>query len=390
MFTDFFFMLRSNKIPVSITEWMTLMQALNQGYAFSSITAFYYLARSILVKSETFYDQYDQVFYAYFGGIETPESVRDEVLDWLRDPINQLRLTEEEMAQMERLSLEELRKRLEERLREQKERHDGGGRWIGTGGYSPFGNSGSNPTGIRIGGSRGGGMAVQVAAERRFKNYRTDLTLDVRQIKVALKKLRQFSRYGPEDELDLEETINKTSKNGGEIDLAWQKQRKNLVKVLLVMDTGGSMEPYARLCSRLFSAAHASTHFKDFKYFYFHNCVYQDLYKDMATWEAIPTPAVLKNLDSEYKLVMVGDAFMSPYELFQVGGAIDYYYHNETPGLEWLNRLADHFHDAVWLNPMPQSAWGHHTISAIGRIFPMFPMTVDGLDHAVKTLIARR
>jgi hypothetical protein len=383
-------MLRENKIPVSINEWMTLMQALNQGYAFSSISAFYYLARSILVKSEAFYDQYDQVFYAYFGGIETPESVRDEVLNWLNDPINQLRLTEEEMAHLERLSLDELRKKLEERLREESERHDGGGKWIGTGGYSPFGHGGSHPTGIRIGGSGGGGMAVQVAAERRFKNYRTDLTLDVRQIKVALTRLRQFSRYGPEDELDIEQTIDRTGKNGGEIELAWQKQRKNMVKLLLIMDTGGSMEPFARLCSLLFSAAHSSSHFKDSRYFYFHNCIYQDLYKDMANSEMVPTANVLKTLGSEYKLIMVGDAFMSPYELFQVGGAIYYYYNNETPGIEWLKRLADHFHDAVWLNPMPQNTWSHATISAIGRVFPMFPMTLDGLDRAVKALIARR
>ena len=390
MFIDFFYLLRRFKVPVSITEWMTLMKALNAGYAFSSVTAFYYLSRSILVKSETYYDQFDQVFYHYFGGLETPEEIRDQVLDWLNDPINELRLSDEEMKHLERLSLEDLRKKLEERLKEQTERHDGGGKWIGTGGTSPFGHGGSHPSGIRIGGTRGGGMAVQVAAERRFRNYRSDVTLDVRQIKVALKKLRRFSREGPEDELDIEATVDKTCKEGGEIELVWTRERKNMVKVLLVMDSGGSMDPYARLCSRLFSAAHSSSHFKDFQHYYFHNCVYQDIYKDMATMDDVKTASILKNLDSDYKLVLVGDAFMSPSELVHRGGAIDYYYYNEIPGIEWLKRLADHFHHAVWLNPMPTSSWHHPTISAIGRIFPMFPLTLDGLESAVQSLVARR
>jgi uncharacterized protein len=369
---------------------MTLMKALNEGFAFSSTTSFYYLARSILVKSETFFDQYDMAFYNYFGHIETPEEVRKQVLDWLNDPINELRLSDEEIAHLDRLSLEELRKQLEERLREQTEKHDGGGKWVGTGGTSPFGHSGSHPSGIRIGGRRGGGRAVQVAAERRFRNYRTDMTLDVRQIKVALKKLRQFSRVGPEDELNIDETVDKTCKNGGDIELVWTRERKNQVKLLLVMDTGGSMDPYARLVSRLFTAAHSSTHFKDFKYFYFHNCVYQDVFKDMGTMEDYKTASMLKNFDSDYKLVLVGDAFMSPSELIHKGGAIDYYYYNEIPGFEWLKRLADHFHHAIWLNPMPESSWFHPTIRAIARLFPMFPLSLDGLEHSIHELISKR
>ena len=390
MFLDFFFMLRNNKIPVSITEWMVLMKALNHGYAFSSITNFYYLARSILVKSESYYDQYDLVFYHYFGRLDTPEEIREKVLEWLNDPINELRLSEAEMAHLDRLSLEDLRKKLEDRLREQKEAHHGGSKWIGTGGTSPFGHGGSHPSGIRIGGRRGGGMAIQVAAERRYRNYRTDVTLDVRQIKLALKKLRQFSRVGPEDELDIGATIDETCKNGGEIELVWAKQRKNQVKVLLLMDTGGSMEVYANLCSRLFSAAHSSDHFKDFKHYYFHNCVYQDIFEDMATMESFSTATMVKNLDSDYKLIMVGDAFMSPSEIFSKGGAIDYYYYNEAPGIEWLKRLADHFRHTVWLNPMPQSSWFHPTISSIGKIFPMYPLSLDGLEQAVKKLIVKR
>ncbi len=389
MFTDFFFLLRKAKVPVSVTEWMSLMKALNAGYAFNSITGFYYLSRSLLVKSESFYDQFDQAFYHYFGGIETPEAIREKVLDWLNDPINELRLNEEEMAHLERLSLEELRKKLEERLKEQTEKHNGGGKWIGTGGTSPFGHGGSHPTGIRIGGARGGGMAVQVAAERRFRNYRTDLTLDVRQIKVALKKLRSFSRVGPESELDIDATVDKTCRNAGDIELVWTRERKNQVKLLLMMDSGGSMDPYARLCSRLFSAAHSSSHFRDFKHLYFHNCVYQEIYQDMGTMDAVKTAGLLQTMDSDYKLIMVGDAFMSPYELSSRGGAIDYYYYNEVPGLEWLKRLADHFHHAVWLNPMPTSAWHHPTISAIGRLFPMFPLTLEGLERSIRTLISK-
>ncbi len=389
MFSGFFFTLKKHKVPVSITEWITLMEALHRGFANSSLVNFYYLARSILVKSETFYDQYDEAFQEYFQGIETPDEVTEKVMEWLEESIPALDLTPEELAQLEKLDLDELRKKFLERLREQKERHDGGNRWIGTGGRSPFGHHGAHPTGIRVGGSSWGGRAVQIAAKRNFRNYRTDITLDVRQIKVALKKLRQLKNIGPEDELDIEETIDKTCKNAGDIELVWKKSRKNTVKVLLLMDTGGSMTPYAHLVNRLFSAAHSLSHFKDFKYYYFHNCIYEDLYEDMSKPGSIKTANMLKNLDHDYKVILVGDAHMAPSELFQVGGAIDYYYYNETPGIEWLKRIADHFRHSVWLNPISKTFWQHPTIAAISNIFPMFEMTVDGLEEAVKALMAR-
>ncbi|MGD9124544.1 MAG: VWA domain-containing protein [Desulfarculaceae bacterium] len=389
MFLDLFYSLRQLKVPVSVTEWMTLMQALDQGHAHSSLTSFYYLARAVLIKSETFYDQFDQAFAHVFKDAEMPADIRDEILDWLSDPINRLELPEEELAKLKQWDLERLREELEKRLQEQTERHDGGGKWIGTGGTSPFGHSGAHPAGIRIGGPGGGGRAVQIAAARRFRNYRTDITLDVRQIKVALKRLRQFAREGPEDELDLEATIDKTCREAGEIELVFARERKNKVKVLLFMDSGGSMSPYASLVNRLFSAAHQMTHFRSLKSYYFHNCIYQDVFSDIYTSEAEPTSGLIKNLSPDYKVIMVGDAYMAPSELFNVGGAIDYYYHNESTGIEWLKRIGDHFRYCVWLNPMPERAWIHPTIRTISKLFPMFPLTVDGLEQAVQALMVK-
>jgi len=389
MFLNLFYTLRTLKVPVSITEWMTLMQALDQGHAQGSLIDFYHLARAILIKSEAYYDQYDQAFAHVFKDAELPPDIRDEILDWLADPLNRLELDEEELARIKQMDLDELLQELEKRLQEQDERHDGGGRWIGTGGTSPFGHSGANPAGIRIGGPGGGGRAVQIAAARRFKNYRTDVALDVRQMKMALKKLRRFAKEGPEDFLDLDATIDKTCKEGGEIDLVFTRERKNTVRVLLLMDSGGSMNPYARLVDRLFSAAHQMSHFRDLKAYYFHNCVYQDVYKDIYNSEDVPTGSLMRNLSADYKVIFVGDAFMSPSELVSVGGAIDFYYHNDLPGLEWLQRIADHFRYCVWLNPMPDRAWMHPTISTIRKVFPMFPLTLDGLEEAVKALMVR-
>lgn len=389
MFTDFFYTLKKYKVPVSITEWMALMEALDRGFAAGSLTGFYYLSRSLLVKSEAYYDHYDRAFADYFHDIETPDELTQQILDWLKDPINQLNLSQEELAALEHYSLEELRELLEQRLREQDERHDGGGRWIGTGGYSPFGHGGSHPTGIRIGGTGGGGKAIQVASDRRFRNYRTDVTLDVRQIKLAMRRLRHFKNEGPEDELDLDETIDKTCKNGGDIELVFGREKKNMVKLLLLMDSGGSMEPYAHLVNRIFSAAHQAQHFKDFKYYYFHNCVYDVVYKDIYIREAEPTATLIKNIDHDYKVILVGDAHMAPYELFAEGGIIDYYSHNDTTGIEWLKRVADHFRYSVWLNPVHPRMWIHPTIKAIGKLFPMYELTIEGLDEAIKKLMVR-
>ncbi len=388
MFTSFFYTLREQKVPVSITEWMTLMEALSRGYI-SNLDEFYYLARAILIKNEAHFDHYDAAFQHYFKGIETPSEITDQVLEWLKDPVNRMTLTKEERALFDAMDFDELLKELEARLKEQTEQHDGGSRWIGRGGTSPFGHSGYHPSGIRIGGSSQNRRAVQVALERRFRNYRSDLTLDIRQMKVVLKALRELNRIGPEDELDLDKTIDATCKNAGELKFIWHRSRKNSVKVLLLMDVGGSMEPYALLCSQFFSAAHSSSHFKDFQHYYFHNCIYDNLYQDMEQREAVSTEHLLQTLGPEYKVILVGDARMALWELTHQYGAIYYYQRNDIPGIAWLKRLTDHFSHCVWLNPEIPHFWNHPTVIMINKLFPMFEFTLDGLRSAVKKLIAR-
>lgn len=393
MFGDFFYTLRRKGVPVSFTEWMTLMQALNNGYI-SNLEEFYYLARAILVKSETHFDQYDLAFQEYFQGIETPDAIRDEILEWLQDPANVAEIeslfTEEELQALDEMDLDELIKELEKRMEEQTEQHDGGGYWIGRGGTSPFGHSGRHPAGIRIGGQSRGRGAVQVAQKRKYRNYRSDVVLDIRQIKVALRGLRQLGRVGPEEELDLDGTVDATAKNAGDIELKWMRSRINNTKLLLLMDTGGSMIPYARVCSRLFTAAHSVSHFKDFKYFYFHNCVYDNIYTDIERDETVPTEWLYRNLDSDYKVILVGDARMAPSELTHRYGAIYYYERNEKPGIIRLQEIADHFTHCVWLNPEDERFWQHPTVQMIGKLFPMYPLTLDGLGEAIRTLNVRK
>jgi len=389
MFTDFFYTLKRRKVPVSIVEWMTLMEALSKG-CISNLDEFYYLARAILVKSEAYYDHYDVAFQEYFKGIETPAEITEQIMEWLQDPINRMTLTEEERVLFDSMDFDELLKELEKRLKEQTEQHDGGGYWIGRGGTSPFGHSGYHPAGIRIGGESRGRHAIQIAQERRFRNYRSDLILDVRQVKMALRGLRQLSRIGPEDELDLERTIGATCKNAGEIELVWSRSRKNAVKLLLLMDVGGSMVPFARLCSRLFSAAHSSTHFKDFQYFYFHNCIYDNLYQDIERQEAVSTDHLLRILEPDYKVVLVGDARMAMQELTQKYGAIYYYERNEVPGLLRLKQIAEHFTHSVWINPVEPYYWNHPTVLVVEKFFPMFELTLDGLGQAVKKLVVKK
>jgi uncharacterized protein with von Willebrand factor type A (vWA) domain len=389
MFTNFFYTLRERKVPVSITEWMTLMEALSKGYI-SSLNDFYYLARSILVKSEAYFDHYDVAFQEYFKGIKAPPEISEQILNWLKDPSNKTLLTEEERALLDIMDLDELLKELEKRLQEQTEQHDGGDYWIGRGGTSPFGHSGQNPAGFRIGGRGGGRSAIQIAEQRQFRNYRQDLTLDIRQIEVALKGLRQLNRTGPEDELDLEKTIDATAKNAGDLDLIWRRSRKNKVKLLLLMDVGGSMNPFAHLCSLLFSAAHRSTHFRDFQYYYFHNCIYDYVYKDIERRDAISTSYLLHTTEQDYKVILVGDAWMAPSELNSVYGAIYYYERNYKPGIVRLKQIADHFNHCVWLNPEAPHYWNEPTVTMIRKIFPMFELTVEGLQQAVKKLIVKR
>jgi len=388
MLLDFLYQLRACKVPVGLQEWMALMEALAAGLHESSLTGFYHLARAVLVHSEAHFDAYDQAFGACFQGIEV-DSLRltDELEQWLRDPAMLQYLSPEQRAALQALDLQELRRLLEQRLREQQERHQGGSRWIGTGGTSPFGQGGYHPTGVRIGGSGGGRSAAQVAAQRRYRAYRHDLILDVRQIKVALRKLRELRRDGGVDELDLEATIDETCRNAGELELVFRPPRRNNVKVLLLMDVGGSMDPHARTVSQLFSAAKQTKHFRAFEAFYFHNCVYERVYKDAWFREAIPVAELIATYAPSHKLVLVGDAMMHPLELLDPGGAIDYWYHNVTPGIAWLRKLADHYERRVWLNPEPARYWRHITVNAIRGLFPMYELTLEGLQDAVSALV---
>ncbi len=391
MFTGFFYALKKHRVPISITEWMTLMEALARGYI-TNLDEFYFLARAILIKSEAYFDHYDVSFQEYFKGVASIAEITDQVLKWLNDPFTRRLINQDLPFGYTSETLDELMKELERRLAEQDEAHDGGNYWIGRGGKSPFGHGGEHPSAIRIGGGEGGNRtAIQIAEDRLYRNYRNDLTLDVRQVKMALKKLRQLNRTGPEDELDLDKTIDATARNVGDLELVWRRERKNAIKLLLLMDTGGSMEPFAHLCSLLFTAAHTSTHFKDFQYYYFHNCIYDDLFKNMEARETVSTDYLLQTLTPDYKVVIVGDANMAPWELTERNGSIYRYQKNEMPGIVWLERVERHFTHIVWLNPDEQSLWWRApTIYAIKKLFPMYPLTIDGLGQAVKKLVVKR
>ena len=388
MLLEFLFELRARKVPVGLQEWIALMEALLKGLHESSLTGFYHLSRSLLVHTEAHFDAFDQAFGVVFEGIEADAlQLSDELQQWLQDPAMLKQLTQQQRDALQALDLDELRRMLEQRLKEQQERHQGGSRWIGTGGTSPFGQGGYHPTGVRIGEMAGGRSAAQVAAKRIWRAYRRDLVLDVRQIKLALRKLRQLRREGRDDELDLDQTVDRTCRNAGDLELIWRPPRRNNVKVLLMMDVGGSMDPHARTVSQLFSAANQSKHFRDFHALYFHNCVYERVYRDAAFVDAVPVAELTATYGPNYKLVLVGDAMMHPLELLEPGGAIDYWYYNGTPGIQWLRRLADHFERKVWLNPEPRRYWNHTTVNAIRGLFPMFPLTLQGLDDAVATLV---
>ena len=389
MFTDFLFHLRARGIQVSLTEWLPLLHALAEGHSRANLNVFYSLARAVLVKRETQYDLYDQAFAEFFRGVERQFDLDDELLDWLANPILPKELTEAERAALEALDLDELRKRFEERLNEQKERHDGGNRWIGTGGTSPFGHGGTNPAGVRVGGEGGGRSAVQIASERRFQNLRSDRVLDTRQIGMALRRLRRLGKHEGPEELDLEASIDESARQA-EIELIFGPPRKNRVKLLLLIDVGGSMDPHAELCERLFSAAHAANHFHAFESRFFHNCVYEKLYTDIFRGLGESTDEVLKRIDRRWSVLFVGDAWMSPFELTHAGGAIDFYHHNRTPGLTWLQRFRDRCPRSAWLNPEPKRIWRAPSIHLIRQVFPMYELTLDGLTEAVDALTGRR
>jgi uncharacterized protein len=389
MFIDFFYHLRDFGLKITITEWLTLVQALGGGHARADLNTFYHLARCLLVKRESDYDAYDRAFAAYFAGMETMPDVSEELLEWLQNPILP-EISEEDRAKMRAFDLDELATRFRELLEQQNERHDGGNRWIGTGGTSPFGHGGEHPTGVRVGGGGGGRSAVQVADSRRYRNLRSDCILDTRQISIALRRLKRLDKdHGPE-ELKLDDTIDQSARNGGEIELVFGPPRRNRIKLLLLMDVGGSMDPYTHLCERLFSAAHAANHFKKFEYRFFHNCVYKRLYTDMQTLKGEPTNELLKKLDHSWSAVFVGDAWMAPTELTHGGGAIDLDHRNAIAGLEWLQRIRRRVPNSIWLNPEPSSRWSEPSIRLVRRVFPMYELTIDGLTEAVDALRGTR
>lgn len=386
MFIDFIYDLRQNKVPVGLQEAVALARALALGLHENSLEGFYFVARSILVHRESHLDAFDVAFAAHFRGIAADaKKIHAELLEWLRDPLLRKELTDEERALLKALDLDEVERLLEERLRDQKERHDGGNRWIGTAGTSPFGRAGTNPGGIRLGASSGGRSAIKTADARAYQGYRSDLVLDLRQIELALRKLRAFSREGTFDELDLEGTIDRTAQNGGELEVVTRPPRRPNTRVILMMDVGGSMDPYAQTMSQLFSAAKRSTHWKELRIYYFHNCVYGAVYPTEQFRDPVKITDLVADCGPHYKLVLVGDALMAPWELL---GAPSYSEAEKgAAGVAWLVYLREHFERSVWLNPEPPSAWGGSTIETIGNIFPMFELTLDGLSEGIAELM---
>jgi len=386
MFLDFLTHLRSRGLKVSLTEWMGVMQALDQGLCGESLDRFHTISRALCVKNETHLDAFDQAFASYFQGVIASPDLLARVLEWLEKPVLPRDLSPEERSRLKALDLHELRRRFQELLDTQKERHDGGNKYIGTGGTSPFGHGGYNPAGIRAGGAGGNRSALKIATRRVFRNLRDDRVLDVRQISLALSALRRLTRDGAPDELDLESTVKRAGENAGDVELVFRRARKNSVKVALLMDVGGSMDDHVHVCELVFSAARTVHHFKQLKHFYFHNCPYEQLFEDISLRRGPATVEVLRDLDPSWYVLIVGDAAMAPTELLVPGGSIDWYHPNDEPGIVWLQRIARRFPRVAWLNPLPPAGWMTTTVRHIGQIFPMFPLTLGGLRDAVNHL----
>jgi uncharacterized protein with von Willebrand factor type A (vWA) domain len=391
MLIQFFYTLRAAKLPISVKEFLTLLEALKAGVLDDdggpTVEKFYALARATLIKDEALYDKFDRAFGAYFQGVELLSELMQALPeDWLRQQLQQ-ELSPEQKAQIEAMGWDELMRTLQERLAEQKERHEGGNRWIGTGGTSPFGHGGYNPRGVRIGGPGRNRSAVKVWEQRGYRDYDDGVELGTRNIKVALRRLRRFAREGSELELDLDHTIQATAANAGMLDIKMIPERHNKVKLLLLMDVGGTMDEHVHRVEELFSAV--KSEFKHLEFFYFHNCVYDYVWKNnrrrfaekTSTWDLI------HKYNKDYKLVFVGDATMSPYEILQPGGSVEY--NNEEAGAEWLQRLAHAFPRHAWINPEPQGVWQYRqSISLIQQLMPqrMFPLSLSGLEGAMSLL----
>jgi len=391
MFMHFFSELRQARVPVTLREYLMLMEALDKGVIDRSVDDFYYLSRAALVKDEKNLDKFDKVFGQVFKGLErlADEGNPEIPAEWLK-LLSEKFLTDEEKAQIEALGgFEKLMETLAERLREQKERHEGGNKWIGTGGTSPFGANGYNPEGIRIGQDKSRhNRAVKVWDKREFKNLDDSVDLGTRNIKVALRRLRRFARHGQPDEFDIDGTIQGTA-HKGYLDIVMRPERRNTIKVLIFFDIGGSMDSHIKVCEELFSAAR--TEFKTMEFFYFHNCLYETVWKDnrRRNTEKISTWDVLHKYGSDYKIIFVGDATMSPYEITYPGGSVEHW--NEEAGAVWMDRVCKTYPNVVWLNPASERHWDYsQSIGLMKQLIEdrMFPLTIGGLEAAMKRLVA--
>ncbi len=393
MLIDFFYTLRAAKLPVSVKEYLTLLEALKADVVgpanpdACTMDDFYFLARTALVKDEKHYDKFDRAFAAYFKGVEMIADFTKPIpADWLRQEMERL-LSDEQIANAPKMDWDELMETLKKRLEEQKERHEGGSKWIGTGGTSPFGHGGKNPQGIRIGGKGGNKSAVKVWEQRAYRDYDDTQELGTRNIKVALRRLRKFAREGHDLELDMPDTIRATAANAGWLDIRMIPERHNNVKVLLLMDVGGTMDEHIQRVEELFSAV--KSEFKHLEFYYFHNCVYDFMWKNNRRRyaEKFPTLDIIRKYNKDYKLIFVGDATMSPYEILQPGGSVEY--NNEEAGAEWLQRLTHAFPKFAWINPEPQGVWQYRqSISIIQQLMGqrMYPLTLKGLEEAMRLL----
>jgi len=395
MFEEFLYLLRKRGLKVSLTEWVSLMEALDKGLHNSSFTGFYYLCRCLLVKNEADFDCFDHCFLDYFKDVPFHQELSHELLDWLEKPNSPTGEYDEQQAELNnQLRRTEIEALFQERKNEQREQHNCGNYWIGTHGMSIYGNTGMSPKGIRVGSQGMYKRAFRVAGERRFRDFREDSTLDIRQFQVALRKLRQFSGLVdlPRTQFDVDDTIQVTAQQGGMLKVRYKRPRENTVKILLLMDSGGSMEYYSSLCSALFQAVSKSGHFKELKIYYFHNCIYTRLYNDpiIDPRNSIPTDMAISNLSEEWKVIFVGDAQMNLRELEG-----HYYGHGEEGprcGLDWLHFFRQRYPHIIWLNPSDRPNWGEewsHSYDAIAELFPMFPLTVDGLEAGMRKLLAR-
>jgi uncharacterized protein with von Willebrand factor type A (vWA) domain len=390
MLLPFFTALRDARVPVSMKEWLHLMEAMDKDVAGRRVDDFYHLSRAVLVKDEKHYDRFDQVFGKVFAGIETvgagEEPSLDVPADWLK-LLNEKFLTDEEKAQIEALGgFDKLMETLKQRLEEQQGRHEGGSKWIGTGGTSPFGHGGYNPEGVRVGGPGKHGRAVKVWEKREYRNLDDQVELGTRNIKVALRRLRRFARQGAADELDMDATIDGTARQGW-LDIHMRPERRNTIKVLLFLDIGGSMDAHVKMCEELFSAA--KTEFKHLEFFYFHNCLYEGVWKDNRRRhsEKIPTWEVLNKYPGDWRAIFVGDATMSPYEVTMPGGSVEHW--NEEAGAVWMKRATQQWDKVAWLNPSPERYWSYSASVGMVRELVderMYPLTLEGLEKAMRAL----